>query len=342
MKGGDDQVLKEMITAFPGDFVRLAAPELAAKLRLDGIDFRQEEYFTDSPRGGRPRRPDLVATVPALAAHEPPIMLHVEIEYRYRRARGPKFLEYNQILGMRHGLVVHTLVLYLRGGPGGAAAAEYEVRSLGLRVMTFEYRTLGLTRACAQEYLARPEPLAWAFAALMRTGELGSHAELRVACLRRIARARRLSAARRFLLFNFVHSCIESDQGAAEEYDALVRAPGNKEVREMMLSFAERIRRAEEKGRQEVTVTLGAKIRRAEEEGRKEGRQEGRQEAHQAAVATLRQLVVRLATQRFGRASRGLERRIAKIDSVQELAGLAERIPAADSLDALGLRKATA
>jgi hypothetical protein len=319
VQGGDDQLLKEIITAFPGDFIALAAPDLAAQVRLDEIEFRQEEYFTDSPRGGRPRRPDLAATVPVLADGESPVVFHVEIESRYRSGQQPRLLEYNQVLGIRHGKVAHTLVLYRRGGPGGANKAVYEVRSLGRTVTRFEYSTLGLTKAQAITYLALENPLAWAFAALMRPGELGSRARLRLACLRRIAGARDLDEARRFLLFNFVHNYIESDQDAATEYQALMRMPRNKEVREMMMTLAQRIEKATQ-----------------------EGRQEGRQEERQSNVATLREFVLRLAAKRFGRASRGLERRIAKVDSVQELLRLAETIPAADSPDALATREATA
>ncbi|MCP4663806.1 MAG: hypothetical protein GY856_51130, partial [bacterium] len=45
------------------------------------------------------------------------VLLHVEIESRYRSARLPRLCEYNQLLSLSWDCPVHTQVVYCRGGP---------------------------------------------------------------------------------------------------------------------------------------------------------------------------------------------------------------------------------
>ena len=258
---GEDQLCKELIQAFPASFVRLVWPGVAKQIDLGAVDFRQEEYFTDSPRDGRLRRPDLTTKVPVLAGGE--VILHGEIEAKYLSARVPGIIEYNRLLGLRHGLEVHTAVLYCRGGPPGLRRQKFELKSLGQTVTVIHYVSLGLSRMSATELLTRREPLAWAFAALARPGDIGSRAELRVVCLRRIVASQDLAEVQRSLLFNFVASYIESDRGVSEEYDELFQRKDNREVQETMITWAEKMEaRGYERGRRETMALLARQITR--------------------------------------------------------------------------------
>ena len=87
-----DQLMKELIAGFPGQFVRLAAPRLAERIDLDAVAFEPEEHYPGSPTG-RARRADLVSRAYALPERddiengEPEqAVLHVEIERQYRAA----------------------------------------------------------------------------------------------------------------------------------------------------------------------------------------------------------------------------------------------------------------
>ncbi len=312
MANGSDQLFREIIPAFAADFAILLIPDVARRLDLGSLDFRREEYFTASPRGGRPRRPDLVARALTRGGDTGEVLLHVEIETRYRSALPPRLCEYNQLLGLSSGLPVHTQVVYCRGGPPGVAHNVFRVRSLGRTLNTFHYDSLGLSGAPAEPFLARPEPLAWAFAALMRPGDLGSRAELRLACLRRIVAARKLSENRRFLLFNFVATVIESNRGTADEYDELFARADNREVRTHMNTWAQKI---ETKGY---------------ESGHQAGHREGR---HQG----MRELVLSLVEERFAPLPEGVVRKIRAIDSGERLTELAKQVAGAGSLGELGL-----
>lgn len=219
MPNGHDQLFKDLIRSFPGDFLRLAAPALAARLDLGSLEFQAAEGFTDLPHGAR-RHPDLISPARTRAESTGSVLLHVEIELRFRSTVPFRLFRYNRLLQLRHDLPVHSLVLYLHGGPPGACQNFYREVSLAQEVVRFRYRSLGLSRAPAEEYLARPQPLAWALAALMRS-RLGA-VEHRRACLRRIAAARQLDEARRFLLFNCVATYLEWGGEGADELAPLL------------------------------------------------------------------------------------------------------------------------
>ncbi len=50
MAGGHDQLWKDLIQAFPADFVRLAGPDLAVRL-VGAIEFRPVEAPSGTLRG---------------------------------------------------------------------------------------------------------------------------------------------------------------------------------------------------------------------------------------------------------------------------------------------------
>ena len=179
----------------------------------------------------------------------------------------------------------------------------YHEKSLGRTTNVLHYVSFGLSQADAGAYLARPEPLAWALAARMRPGSLVTRPALRFACVRRIMGDPRLTESQRFKLFNFVASCIESDQGVSEEYDELIgRQP---EVEGTMIDWAKK--------------------------RRYEGYVEGLEEGLQTGLRDARSLVTRLVVQRFGSVPPKLERWISRVDSLQELMRVGMRVWEVDS-----------
>jgi hypothetical protein len=60
-----DQLAKDLFRTFFADFLRLAAPEVADRLRLAEADFQDKQAFTDWPAGDR-REMDLLAKVPRI------------------------------------------------------------------------------------------------------------------------------------------------------------------------------------------------------------------------------------------------------------------------------------
>jgi hypothetical protein len=107
-----------------------------------------------------------------------------------------------------------------KGGPSGICE---QVLDGGLPlpgVTSFRYLSFGLSRCSAAEYLAKPEPLAWALAALMHRRGL-SKAELKMRCLSRIAAEPRLTEAERLELANCVETYVKLLPAEAEEFSFL-------------------------------------------------------------------------------------------------------------------------
>jgi hypothetical protein len=311
-----DQILKELVDGLPADFLTLTLPDVAAQVDLNSFGFRKGgDYFLDTPQGRR-RSPDLTGWMCHLADPAEKTLIHVEAESYFRKARVPRLPEYNGLLSLRHHVVVHTVVVYLHGGPPGLTEQEHEVSALGRKSWIFSYKSWGLSRSMASEFLKLPVLLAWALAALMNPKGFSSRAELAIACLRRILKAADLDEARRYLLLNFVQTYVELDEEMLPEYDDLLRKADGQEVQEMMMTWADRMK---EEGREE-----------GHKEGREEGHKEGREEGMQ-------NLVLHLLGERFGRLSERIRRRVKAITSGDELRKLASRIPKGSSLKELGL-----
>ena len=300
MAGGHDQLWKDLIRAFPADFLRLVDDDLAVWLDRSSLRLEPAEEFLDQPTGAE-RRMDLVGSVSTVEGNE--VFVHVEIERSFRSKFPPRLWTYNRLLGLRRRLPVHTMVLYLKGGPAGPEISRFTENSCGREVGRLTYRSFGLSGARPEGYLERSEPLAWAFAALGRPKDRNRH-RLRHACFEKIASAEGLTDVERFLLFNCVATYLELDGGAAPEFAAL-RARFKKPEAEMK------------------PVTWEEKV---EARGREQGKENG-----------MREVLLRLLRSRFPSLSGQTVARVEAIRSPEELGSLAERLLTARSLEELGL-----
>ena len=244
------------------------------------------------------------------------MLLHVEIELKNRATVEPKLLRYHRGLSLKHGLAVHTSVLFLRGGPPGSRARVYEERSLGRMVGAVGYHSLGLSQAPAAEYLRRPEPLAWAFASLMRPRTGQSRSQLGLDCVVRIAEEPAVAKNDRRLLLGCVLTYADFEDGDAAEFDRIMDGLEDEEVRDVRMSMTERWRR----------------------EGLEQGREQGKEQGKALGRAEgLRDLVIRILGQKFGSQSAEAQRRVGSITSVEELNRLAEKLYQVESLEELGI-----
>jgi len=299
-----DQLAKDLFRTFFADLLRLAAPEAAPRLRLDGAVFLDKQAFTDWPEGDR-REMDLLAEVPVADLTDHRILVHVEVEAEARSGMTDRIWQYYMQIRLRHGLLVVPLLVNLKGGRPGV---HREVLDEGFEepaTARFRYRVFGLSGCSAEEYLALPEPLGWALAALMRPGKR-SRAEHKIECLRRISRAD-LSSSRRWLLGNWVETYLQLDDRDSAEYEHLRGLAVNREVRAMEMTWAERM---------EVEYT---------QKGIRQG------------LEALHRVVLRLLAQRFGAVPETVRQKVEAIDSTDVLSDLAGRVMEVKSIDEMGL-----
>ncbi len=305
-----DQLAKSLLKLYFADFLRLVDPRAAGQLRAAQATFLDKEAFTDQPSGDR-REMDLVAEVP-VEGEEIPLLIHVEIETTYSSAMGRRLWNYYMLLRLRHRREVLPIVLNLHGGPAGVRAGVLREGFKEKRTAVFRYRQLSLSGCRAEDWLRRPEPLAWAFAALMRPGRW-SRAELKLECLRRIARSS-VVGLRKQVLVNWVETYVQLTGPDAEELERLLDLEGNEEIKDMELTW------------------LG----QAEARGLEQGLVKGTQAATRQAVERLRSVVFRQIEQRFGTVPSPVRRKVEAMDALEPLAEIAERVFAVESVGELG------
>jgi len=251
--GLHDRLFKQLLQTFLSDLLRLVAPDLAAALLPRAGRFLDKETFPDWPRGER-REVDLLAEVPRADDPEAKVLVHVEVETQARGETAERLFRYALQLEVRHGQPVVSILVNLRGGRPGVQPVEFTESVAGLEVHRFRFLAFGVGGCRAEDYLARPEPLAWALAALMRPQRLRP-AEHKLACLRRIASAK-LTGAERFILLNCVETYLELTDYEERELARLQGLAANQEVAEMEMTWADKI---EARGRRqgEARMLLG-------------------------------------------------------------------------------------
>ena len=308
-----DKIFKQLLRVFLEDFLRLIAPRALKRLDLSAPEFLDKELFAGGPHGDR-RELDLLVRVRTLDGR--PLLIHVEIEARASRGMAERLWRYRSQLQARYDMRVLSIAFYLKRGRSGVNLQTWK-SSLGPDFPEPRYLTFALTGGRAAEYLDRPEPLAWALAALLDPGPW-SRAELKMACIRRIAGLKgRIDA---YLLYDCVENYLELEPWEVAEFEALHSQRENQEVRAMKMTWSETQQAVGwEKGRRE-----------GKDEGHREGVEEGTQRG-------ARQLLLHQLGKRFGPLPETVRRRVEAIDSLDLLTRLAERLLSAHSLDEMGL-----
>lgn len=308
---GYDQLFKGLLRTFFGDFLALVSPQAAENLDASRVTFLDKEFFTDWPRGRR-RELDLLARVPVRTDSNRSVLVHVEIEARSRPEIASRLRSYrNQIQSAYDGQVVSVVVFLSQGRPGvHIETLEEDVFDMDLG--RFRYLAFGVAGCRAEEYLAKPQPLAWGLAALMRPGSWRRPAH-KLACLRRIA-GTEIDDVQRFLLVNCVETYLELDTLETAEYEALLSGDGQEErtLKIAKMTWADRIR--------------AEGWRDGLETGLERGKEQG------ARRVLLRQLALR-----FGPLPEAVRRRVDAIDSLETLTELADRVLIARSIEDLGI-----
>ena len=295
-----DQLFKQILKAFFAELIELIDPILAAELRSDAVKFLDKETFSEIPQGER-AIVDLVGEVPTRAGKPQLILVHVEIEGEFRTSMAERLWLYYIHLRLNQKKPVVPIVLTLSGGPPGVTRPEWVEVVLGHEVCRFRYYNFGLSGSLAEEYLNRPQPLAWGLAALMRS-EIWDPVEQKIRCLQAVAGAE-VNEREEILLLNLVETYLELQGPDAERFDSLKEQVA-KEVGAMELTWAGKI----------------------EKKGREQGRLDG-----------ARSVLIRLLEHRFGPLPGRVRNRVESLDDPQELELLSERLLDAKSLADLEL-----
>ncbi len=311
-----DQLFKELIRSRFREFLHLAAPPLATGLPADAeFSFLDKEGFLDFPEGKR-HEVDLLVEVFDRTA-EGKFLIHIEIETYFRTNMGRRLARYSHQLFLRHPCPAISIVVFLHGCPAGTQWTDRAEWVLDLEVHTLRYFSLGVSRLSAETLLERPEPLAWALAALARSGKIG-RGRLKLELLRKIASASADEAVR-FLLTNCVETYLQLTGREAEEYATLRATKATPEVEAMEMTWADR---------------MAAQYM---QQYMQQGMEQGIEKGIQKATERFRNTLLRQLGKRFGEVSPAVRERVEEIGSLDELEGLADRLLEVKSIEELGL-----
>ncbi|HVG07219.1 MAG TPA: hypothetical protein VNM67_05900 [Thermoanaerobaculia bacterium] len=211
---------RELFQTFLGDYLKIVEPDTAVHLlpeqaRFPAVDMSD---WTDEERN----EIGAVAEIPTRDGGSLTLLIQFEPELRGPAETARRFGRWFLALETRMVQPVLLSVLYLRGGRPGPNLESAAVSTVyDMEVVRIFYTAFGLSEAHGDYYLERPEPLAWALAALMKPVRR-SRAEHRLACLRRIADSNTvLSDRERSLLTTCVEQ--ETEPGGPFCVDALRR-----------------------------------------------------------------------------------------------------------------------
>jgi hypothetical protein len=293
-----DPLFKRLLQRFFVDFLRLVAPDVAARLDLSAPVFLDKELLLAGDHGSRVV--DLLVRIPLRVDRGRPLLVHVEIEARARRGMGERLREYHRWIQSRHSGQILSIVVYLRGGRGGVREETAREDLAGPGLPGFRYLSFGLERCLAADYLSRPEPLAWALAALMNPSP-HSRARLKFDCLLRVNEAS-LDDEGRGQLANCIESYVQLSPEEVKELASL----GNLKDRRTQI----------------VSTSLFTWTDRVGIEGEKKG---------------MRRILLDLLQARFGSIPDEVRQRVEKIRSEDRLSRLATKVLTARSLKEMRL-----
>ena len=297
-----DLVLKTVFHHFLGDLLELVEPQFADRVDLTSVDFLEQESFSDFP-GGTRQQADLVARLTSRDGEGRIVLVQTEVEGRFRSAMDERGFYYYLYLRAKYRVPVLLVVVFLQGGKVGLTMRRFVDRAEVVEVCRFRYVAFFLGQNRAEDFVDRPQPLAPALAALMRSDWDPVRKKLR--CLRAISRAD-VDDARRFLLAKVVDIYVELDEAEAERYAAEVAKEDNEEVREMVITWEE---------------TIAASEARGEARG----------------LEAMRNSILRVLDRRLGSVPSDLRQKLDGIGSVERLEEILDQALTVSSVEELGL-----
>jgi hypothetical protein len=255
-----DKLFKTAFELFLRNLVELVRPEIAARLDLDHARILSPKLFADFRKQGL-REPDLVAEAETVDGESELVVVHVDVEGAFREVMGHRMMEYAMHLEIKTGKPVVSIAVFLTGGPKGIEVREVKREAAGWTSFRFFYLAFGLSGSLAEEFVDRPQPLAAALAALMRS-KVWDRVEKKLRCLSAISRAEGLDLSRRYVLTRVVDTYLELSENESERFAAELEREANKEVRDMVVTWEEALAESRVGVARKAIVLLARKFHR--------------------------------------------------------------------------------
>ena len=304
-----DKLFKIVFRYFLKDLVEIVEPQLAALLDLQNLKFVDKELFADLRKKGHVLS-DLVAETTSLEREPTDVLIHVETERKHLSIFDARMAEYGLLLTLTFDGPVISIVVFLKGARRGVEIREVKRQVGSFEPVCYRFLALGLSQSLAEDYVDRPQPLAAALAALMRS-KVWDRVEQKLHCLQAIGRAKHLDQDRQYVLVKVVETYLRLNEIEERRFQAEMEREVNKEVREMVVTWEEA-------------------LAEREAEGESRGRAEGEAIAKQDDILFV-------ARHQFHDLPSGFEDTIRAISDLDRLNGLFEQVLKTESLEDVGL-----
>lgn len=295
-----DKVFKTLFQVGLQDLVELLGRGIGEQLDFATVHYPSGETYAELKRAGH-LHPDLVARV-GRREGQAPVLLHVEIESRYRGDIAPRLWKYFTHLSAQNlDASVVSVVVCLKGGPPGLTE-RVTAPSVGDFIpVSFRHLSLGLSGCLAEDWLERPQVLVAALAACMRS-KAWDPVEHKLQCMRRVLAESNLE--RQYVFAQVVENYLKLTDDEAIRYRAAL-AQEKQGMVPFPLTFAEAMAENEARG-----IAAGE-------------------------VRATRESILFLLERRFGAAPAALREKLAAISELARLREIFARVIEATSLDQL-------
>ena len=223
---------------------------------------------------------------------------------------------YQLQLELKFNQPVIAIVVFLKGGPPGISEQRYDRKVGPWTCGSSSYLSLGLSGCLAEDWVKRPERIAAALAALMKS-KIWGPAEKKLACMRAIAEEP--DNDKRFLLSRAVEVSLKLKKSEQQRFEAMLAAEAP-EVKKMVITWNDALADREARGlavgeARGIAVGEARGIAVGEARGKVEGKIEGKIEGIRGAVELL-------LGQRLGTVPASVRQKLASIADLSRLSAL--------------------
>ena len=171
-----DRLFKELLTNLFIEFLELFAPQIAAAIDRDSIEFIDKEIFSEFV-WTQEFAVDVLAKV-RIAGQERFILIHIENQSKKEAGFAKRMFDYFALIRAKFGLPIYPIVILSYDTPKKIERHVYIEKEFGMEVVRYQFQAIQLNRLKWQDYVGSNNPIATALMTKMQV-ELEDHATVR-------------------------------------------------------------------------------------------------------------------------------------------------------------------
>ncbi len=153
-----DRLFKELITLLFIEFLQLFAPNIAALIDPDSIEFVDKEMFAPFLQSQEYEVDILVKC--KIAGEERFVLIHIENQAKKQSGFGGRMFNYFVVVRAKFGLRIYPIALFSYDRPRKAEQETYIETEFGMDVVRYQFQTIQLNRLKWQDYIGSNNPVA--------------------------------------------------------------------------------------------------------------------------------------------------------------------------------------